>query len=374
MLNIALLHALLDLTPHDAVRAEIASKRVLDLAERFDDVHAQLRAKWCAWNAHIAAPNVPKACEAALLYGQLAGERGDSSEKTVAERMVSVSELLRGNLAAARVSGERAQVLSPIWSASARVAWYDYDPLVMSRNTLVSVLWLSGAPDTAMAAAQESLERAEATGSQFCRAAVLADACTALALCAGDLAAADRYVAMLDDCVARGAPMNYRTWAQALRAALAARRGDIGPGRSFLTAGLPPDCGHPRYATVLIELASALGEAGAEDIARDLADRLLQRIEDTGERWIWSEVQRVRGELTQDPAAAEALFDTALAVAQQQGARAWALRAATSLARCRRTAAADVLKPLLASFTEGAGTRDHVAARSVLSECGLDLP
>jgi predicted ATPase len=374
MLNIALLHALLDFTPHDPVRAEIASNRVLDLADRFDDVHAHLRTKWCLWNAHIAAPDVPKACEAALLYRQLTSERGDSSEKTVAERMVSVSELLRGNLATARASGERAQVLSPTWSTSARIAWYDYDPLVMSRNTLVSISWLSGTPDTAMAAAQENLERAEATGSQFCRAAVLADACAALALCAGDLAAADRYVAMLDDCVARGAPLNYRTWAQALRAAVAARRGDIGPGRSFLTGGLPPDCAHPRYASVLIELASALGEAGAADIARDLADRLLQRIEHTGERWIWSEVQRVRGELTQEPVAAEVLFEAALAVAQQQGARAWALRAATSLARRRRSAAAEVLKPLLASFTEGAGTRDHVAARSVLGEYGLDLP
>jgi predicted ATPase/DNA-binding winged helix-turn-helix (wHTH) protein len=373
MLNIALLHALLDITPHDAIRAEIASNRVLDLAERFDDVHAQLRAKWCLWNAHIATPNVPKACEGALLYRQLASDLGDS-EKTVAERMVSVSELLRGNLASARASGERAQALSPIWSASARVAWYDYDPLVMSRNTLVSILWLSGAPDTAMAAAQENLEHAEATGSHFCRAAVLADACAPLALCVGDLAAADRYVAMLDDCVARGAPMNYRTWGQALRAAVAARRGDIGPGRSFLTGGAPPDCGHPRYATVLIELASALGEAGAEDIARDLSDRLLQRFEASGERWIWSEAQRVRGELSHDAAEAESLFESALTVAQQQRARAWALRAATSLARRRRSAAVDVLMPLLASFSEGFGTRDHVEARAVLGGWGLAPP
>ena len=132
------------------------------------------------------------------------------------------------------------------------------------------------------------------------------------------------------------------------------------------------ECGHPRFASVLAELALRLGDAGAEDIARDLADRLLQRIEATGERYIWSEVQRVRGELTRDAAEAEALFEAALAVAQQQGARAWALRAATSLARRRPSAAEDVLGPLLASFTEGGGTQDHVEARAVLAECGLD--
>ena len=174
--------------------------------------------------------------------------------------------------------------------------------------------------------------------------------------------------------MAHGAPGGYRTWGRFLRATVAARRGDPDPARAFLAREPPRECGHPRYACILAELALSLGEARAEDMARDLADRLLQRIEATGERWIWSEVQRVRGELTQDAGAAEALFETALAVAQQQGARAWALRAATSLARRRRNAAEDVLKPLLASFAEGADTRDHVAARSVLRAWGVGLP
>ena len=179
---------------------------------------------------------------------------------------------------------------------------------------------------------------------------------------------------MIDDCVAHGGWVAYRTWAQVLRATIAAHRGDAGPGRSFLAGTLPPECGHPRFASVLTELALRLGAAGAEDVARDVADRLLLRVEATGERWIWSEVQRVRGELTRDAAVAEALFEAALAAARQQGARAWALRAATSLARRRHGACKEVLEPLLASFTEGGGTQDHVEARAVLAECGLDPP
>jgi predicted ATPase len=190
----------------------------------------------------------------------------------------------------------------------------------------------------------------------------------------GDLAEADRYADMIDDCVAHGVWFAYGTWAQALRATTAAHRGDAGPGRSFLAKTLPPECGHPRFATVLTELAFRVGAAGAEDVARDLADRLLRRVQDTGERWIWSEVQRVRGELTVDAAEAEALFEAALAVALQQGARAWTLRAATSLARRRRSVAENVLKPLLASFTEGSGTQDHVEARAVLAKQGLEQP
>jgi predicted ATPase/DNA-binding winged helix-turn-helix (wHTH) protein len=371
-LNIALVYALLDIDPQDIARAETCCTRALDLADDFNDPSANLRARWGLWNIHVGvAPQIPKAREDALRYREMATRHGGPSEKLTAERMVGVSELLAGDLIPARAAIDRALGLSPTWSVSARMASYGYDPDVMSRNTLLTLLWLDGMPGAAMAVALDNLDRAETTGSHATRAAVLADACGALALCVGDLAAADRYATMLVDCVEHGAASSYRTWAQVLRATVAAGRGDAAPGRSFVTETLPGECGHPRFAVILTELALRLGAAGAADVARDFADRLLQRFEASGERWIWSEVQRVRGELTEDTAAAEALFEAALAVAQQQGARAWALRAATSLARRRRSAAEDVLKPLLASFTEGAQTQDHLEARSVLQEYDL---
>lgn len=361
-LNIALARSLLDIAPYDMSRAEIAAERALELANRFDDSLSQLSARWCLWNTHIGArPNIPKARENARLYRELATLRGGPSELIVAEHMVAVSELVGGNLAVARASSDRVEALSLTRTPA-------------PNNTLVSLLWLDGMPDTATAVAQDNLDRARAAAFAGPEWAVLADSCGALAMCVGDLAAVDRYADMIDDCVAHGAWLLYRTWAQVLRATIAAHRGDAGPGRLFLAEALPPECGHPRFASVLTELALRLGSAGAPDVARDLADHLLQRVERTGERWIWSEVQRVRGELTHESAAAEALFEAALALAQQQGARAWALRAATSLARRRRRAAEDVLRPLLASFTEGSQTQDHLEARSVLSEWGLDAP
>ena len=342
--------------------AEAAATRALKLATAFDDSVSQLNARFHLWNTHIGArPNVPKAREHVLLYRKLAEQHGAPSDRAMAECMIGVSELVAGNLAVARASNDRTQALSPGWT-------------FVRDNTLVSLLWLDGLPDTATAVAQDNLDAATATRMVEAQAAVLADSCGGLAMYVGDLAGAGRYADMLDDCVAGGAWFAYRTWAQALQATIAARRGDAGPGRSVLARTLPPECGHPRFASVLAELALRLGGAGAEDIARDLADRLLQRVEATGERWIWSEVQRVRGELTRDTAEAEALFEAAFAVAQQQGARAWALRAATSLARRRRSAGEEILRPLLASFTEGGATQDHIEARTVLSEYGLDLP
>jgi predicted ATPase len=375
VLNIALVHAIMHVTSNEEVRAEVASKRAWRLAQDLGDIHAELRAIWALWNTRVGAmPKIGLAREDARLYRELASAHGDTSEQTIAERMVSVSELVGGDLAAARAASDRAQSLSRTWTTSSLVAWYDYDPVLLAGNTRVSILWMEGKPDAAVALARDNLARTEGGGRNTTRAAIIADACAALSVCLGDLLAADRDVAMLDECIARGAPGGYRTWARILRATLAARRGDPAPGRDFLSAELPPECGHPRFAYILTELALSMGEAGAEDVARDLADRLLRRIEATGERWIWSEVQRVRGELAQDAAEAESLFDAALATAQQQGARAWALRAAISLARRRRSAASELLKPLLDTFTEGADTRDHVEARAVLKECGVDLP
>jgi hypothetical protein len=101
---------------------------------------------------------------------------------------------------------------------------------------------------------------------------------------------------------------------------------------------------------------------------------VIHRIETTDERWLWSEVQRIRGELSEDEASAVSLFERALEVAHAQGARAWELRAATSLARRRPQTAKDILAPLLAGFTEVAGTRDHRAASEILARLGVEAP
>ncbi len=86
-------------------------------------------------------------------------------------------------------------------------------------------------------------------------------------------------------------------------------------------------------------------------------------IETTGERWYEAEVLRVGGEIAmmspeRDTAKAEMFFDRALAVARQQQARSWELRAAMSMAQLwreqgQRDAARDLLAPVYGWFTEG---------------------
>ena len=87
---------------------------------------------------------------------------------------------------------------------------------------------------------------------------------------------------------------------------------------------------------------------------------------------------RIAGEIAlkspePDAAKAEAYFERALAVARQQQAKSWELRAAMSLARLWRDQgkvqqARELLAPVYGWFTEGFDTRDLKEAKALLEE------
>jgi adenylate cyclase len=87
-----------------------------------------------------------------------------------------------------------------------------------------------------------------------------------------------------------------------------------------------------------IALADAEARAGDPDRAVVILDEVLATVDRVGHRAFEAELHRVRGEILieRDPsnsAPAEDAFLTAIAVAKQQGARSFELRAALSLAK-----------------------------------------
>jgi len=128
--------------------------------------------------------------------------------------------------------------------------------------------------------------------------------------------------------------------------------------------------------TWLMSLAEALGKAGrAEDGLKELEDAAYQIVA-TEERWAEANLHRIRGELliaVGDFAGAEASFCQAIEIAQQQSAKLWELRAATSLARLwgdhgRREQACGLLAPIYNWFTEGLDTPVLREARVTLEK------
>jgi len=129
-------------------------------------------------------------------------------------------------------------------------------------------------------------------------------------------------------------------------------------------------------AESLSSLAKAYAELDQFDDARRCIGEAMTAVETTKERLYEAEVYRTVGEITllapeSDVEKAEAHFERALAVARQQQAKSWELRAAMSMARLRRDQgkrqeAHDLLAPVYSWFTEGFDTLDLKEAKALL--------
>jgi predicted ATPase len=125
-------------------------------------------------------------------------------------------------------------------------------------------------------------------------------------------------------------------------------------------------------------LATAYAELGQLDDAWRCIDDAIEKVERSKERWCEAEVRRIAGQIAlksfaPDPEKANAHFDGALAVARQQQAKSWELRAAMSMARLwrdqgKREEARDLLAGVYGWFTEGFDTLDLRQAKALLDE------
>jgi predicted ATPase len=128
----------------------------------------------------------------------------------------------------------------------------------------------------------------------------------------------------------------------------------------------------------LADLARAHGGLGQFDEAWRCIGEAIAAVEITKKKWCEAEVHRVAGEIElksplPDATKAQAYFGRALAVARQQQAKSWELRAATSMARLWRDQgtpeeARELLAPVYDWFTEGFDTRDLKEAKALLDD------
>ena len=126
-----------------------------------------------------------------------------------------------------------------------------------------------------------------------------------------------------------------------------------------------------------IALAEAEAQAGDPDRAIAILDEALATADRLGYRAFEAELHRARGEILlkrdpADPAPAEQAFLTAIAVAEQQGARSFELRAALSLAKLYQSTArpADahaVLGPALEGFSPTPEMPEIAEAQALLA-------
>src|SRR5262249_25881968 len=131
-----------------------------------------------------------------------------------------------------------------------------------------------------------------------------------------------------------------------------------------------------RRTLYLGHLASAHASLGQPEAGLDLLDEAVQTAEVTSEKLFEAELHRLRGEMLlmlgrRDEA--EAGLRRALTIAQQQQARWWELRAATTLAKHWRDEgkyleAYSLLQPVYGWFVEGSDTASLKDAKALLGE------
>jgi class 3 adenylate cyclase/predicted ATPase len=125
-------------------------------------------------------------------------------------------------------------------------------------------------------------------------------------------------------------------------------------------------------------LAEAYGTRGQAAAGLTVLAEALTLTDKTEERWYEPELHRCKGVLLlslspEYHGEAETCFQQALAVARQQQARSWELRAAMSLSRLwqqqgKRVEARALLAPIYSWFTEGFDTADLREAKALLEE------
>jgi ATP/maltotriose-dependent transcriptional regulator MalT len=231
-----------------------------------------------------------------------------------------------------------------------------------------------------MQATRDVLMEAVETSERFTLPYVLTTTVSLVPLWVGDLAIAEQSIAQLKAETIKGF-RNYYAAALGFEGMLYLARGDAAAAERLLRqsiVGLRETGFYMLDMVFLTQLAEVLANGGKIDEGLAVADEALRRVRETHFYRCVPEALRIKGEIlllarNGDATEAEDLFRQSLDLAGRQGALAWELRSAASLARLRRRQSrAEEARAILASaynrFVEGFETADLLAAKRLLDE------
>ncbi len=345
-----------------------------ELAEQLDDTGYRLKALWGLWVDRLNHGQLNTAAEFAHKFAAIVAGSSDVVDLMMADRILATTLHFMGDQTPARHHIDRMLGRYAAVAGQQLGARFQFDQQVTAHYFQARILWLLGFADQAMHIVEHNIEEARPIGNALSLGSVLGQGACPIALLSGDLDAAERYGVMLLDHANSHALRNWATWARCFNGIVAVKGGQIDAGIHSLQAEFER-AGEtlllPRYLFLLGELSLCLGEAGEVSKGLQTVEGAIARCEASGERWYLPELWRIKGEVIARGGSgdAEECFRRSLTLAREQNARSWELRAAISLARLRRDAAArDDLSKVYGEFTEGFATGDLRAARRLLAE------
>jgi predicted ATPase len=235
-----------------------------------------------------------------------------------------------------------------------------------------------GYPEQAAAVAGQALARARTLGLAFTTAFAL-DNEALFGVLGADLARAAAHAKealthSIEHCLA-----DYEQRSRFVVGALLAQGGDPRQGIEFMRSAIAATehtNAHNRRPLYLGHCAVAHAILGQPEVGLGLLDEAIQEADTTKERFFEPELYRLRGNtllMLGRKDEAQAGLRRALTIAQQQQARWWELRAATSLARHLQQAgnsleAYSLLQPVYSWFKEGFDTSLLKEAKALLDK------
>ena len=309
---------------------------------------------------------------------RLSRQRDDSAGLVLGHYSSGRNLMLAGGFVRSRSQLEEALTLYDPIAHRSLAHQAGFHPHVNSLAHLEIVLFCLGFPEQALARSSAAIAEARRLAHPPSLASSLVLCARLLSLIGDDAALGEQAGQLTAVATEQGFPYYHATGA-IFRGWVKVKNGDVTEGISLLRSGsaacraTAAEFWMPHFIALL---ARAYGIAGQVDEALVLLDDALQVAESTGERWLEAELNRHKGQLLlrqRHTEAAEELYRKALSIAEEQKAKLWELRAATSLARLRRdqgrrTQARDLLAPVYGWFTEGFGTPDLKEAKSLLDE------
>ena len=356
----------------DDVRAAIA--RGLDLAEALGEKLHELRLL-AGLNIFLTRiGDFRGALGVAERSAAVAQQLAKSSEIAMADSMLGVSHHLAGNQILAQQHCEAGLQYAGA-EENSDTSYFGYDHRIRALIALCRVLWLRGLSGRAVVVARRAIEEAAERDQPI-------DVCISLIYTAsvflwrGDWPDARDVIDRLIAHAERHSLAPYHTVGLALRGELSVKLGEAEVGCRLLRDA-SDKLRAERHSILSTVFAAALSEGlamtGRIDEALVTIDDAIAEAESRGEPFDMPELLRVKGYLLAsssppDERGAEAWLARSAACARRQGALAWELRTATTLARLRpgMPEARSELAAVYAQFTEGMETADLRVAKELL--------
>jgi predicted ATPase len=291
---------------------------------------------------------------------------------------MAISLALTGDIAESRKHFDRATALYDPAEHRPLATRFSVDAMVSILSFRAWALWFLGYPEAALVDADHALKYAREIGQAATLMVALHHASFTHIHC-GNYGAANAEASELVSLTDEKGAKQWKAGGMLVRAWLFAVTGKTSDAVQKLTSGITAwrSTGSTVFMPWFLSLlARAYAGLSQFDDAWRCIGEAMTAVETTKEKWCEAEVHRVAGEialLSQEPdtAKAEAYFERALAVARQQQAKSWELRAAMSMARLWRDQgkvqqARELLAPVYGWFTEGFDTRDLREARALL--------